>query len=141
MPSNINYEKYDGFEILDWPSYNISISTIPLVILEKLNRGLSTNFYKKFMKNKNGDTTFGFGVLRDRNYLINQGVVFLSVYNLVITTRLHGHILALLLGIPSIMIDNNYGKNSRFYNTWLKDIPNSKIVSSELELDLALKAI
>jgi exopolysaccharide biosynthesis predicted pyruvyltransferase EpsI len=39
------------------------------------------------------------------------------------------------------MIDNNYGKNSRFYNTWLKNIPNSKIVSTESELDLAIKSI
>lgn len=140
VPSQINYEKYCDFEIRDWPSYDNSMTNLPLRVMEKLNRAFSDNFYKKLMKNKNGDTTFGLGVLRDKDYLVNQGVVFLSEYNLVITTRLHGHILSLLLGIPTIMIDNSYGKNSRFYNTWLKNIPNSKIVSTESELDLALKA-
>jgi exopolysaccharide biosynthesis predicted pyruvyltransferase EpsI len=141
VPSQIEYKKYDDFEIRDWPSYDNSISTLPLLLLEKLNRTFSNNFYNKLFKKRNGDTTFGLGVLRDKDYLVNQGIVFLSAYNLVITTRLHGHILSLLLGIPSIMIDNNYGKNSRFYNTWLKNIPNSKIVSTESELDLAIKSI
>ncbi|MDC1379125.1 polysaccharide pyruvyl transferase family protein [Algibacter sp.] len=139
VPSKINYTKYNNFEIRDWPSFDNSIINFPLRVVEKLNRMFSDNFYKKFNKNRDGDTTFGLGVHRDKDYLVNQGVKFLSEYDLVISTRLHGHILSLLLGIPSIMIDNNYGKNSRFYNTWLKDIPNSKIVSSESELDLELK--
>jgi exopolysaccharide biosynthesis predicted pyruvyltransferase EpsI len=38
----------------------------------------------------------------------------------VITDRLHGHILSLLMGIPHVVLDNNYGKVSSFYETWTK---------------------
>jgi len=36
----------------------------------------------------------------------------------VITDRLHGHILSILLGIPHILIDDRYSKVKRFYDTW-----------------------
>jgi exopolysaccharide biosynthesis protein PssK len=36
----------------------------------------------------------------------------------VITDRLHGHILALLLGIPHVVMDNRYGKLRSVYETW-----------------------
>ena len=36
----------------------------------------------------------------------------------VVSSRLHGHLLATLLGIPSILLDNSYGKNSRYFHTW-----------------------
>ena len=36
----------------------------------------------------------------------------------VITDRLHAHILCLLLGIPHAVLDNNYGKLSRFLDAW-----------------------
>lgn len=43
--------------------------------------------------------------------ILSQGTV-------VITDRLHGHILSLLLGIPHVVLDNNYGKVKSFYETW-----------------------
>ena len=132
--SGLDYGKYKKFEILDWPSYHISVKNLVLRVLEKINR----MFGKYLLAKQKQDTTFGYGVLRDKDYLINQGVEFISQYDLVVSTRLHGHILALLLGIPSIIIDNSYGKNSRFYNTWLKDISNSKLVSNNVELDKEL---
>ena len=52
---------------------------------------------------------------------INQSVRLLSNYDLIITTRLHGHILACLLGIPNILLNNSYGKNKNFYQTWMKN--------------------
>jgi pyruvyl transferase EpsO len=36
----------------------------------------------------------------------------------VITDRLHAHILSLLLGIPNIILDNSYGKVRDFHETW-----------------------
>ena len=57
----------------------------------------------------------------------------MSKYNFVITTRLHGHILSILLGVPSIIIDNSYGKNKRFYFSWLQDEPLSYFANSEEE--------
>lgn len=56
-----------------------------------------------------------------RPYLIRTGVKFLKSHTEVYTTRLHGAILAVMLGMKTTFIDNSYGKNSTFYHTWLED--------------------
>lgn len=45
-----------------------------------------------------------------------------SSYDLVVTTRLHGHIFSCLLGIPNQVCDNSYGKNMGYYKQWTKQI-------------------
>lgn len=71
---------------------------------------------------------------------IKAGVEFVSSFKEVYSTRLHVAILRLLLEQPVKMIDNSYGKNLNFYNTWLKD---SKLVNLPNEeeqeaIDLAI---
>ena len=56
-------------------------------------------------------------------YLVSEGVRFVSEYRMVYTTRLHVAILRLLLGMPVKIMNNSYGKNLSFYDTWLKDAP------------------
>lgn len=51
-----------------------------------------------------------------------RGVALLSKGKVVITDRLHGHILSVLLGIPHIVIDNSYGKIGAFYERWTKHL-------------------
>lgn len=55
-------------------------------------------------------------------HLIRQGVRFLSSYEMIYSTRLHVCILAVLLGKELTLFDNSYGKNSTFYDTWIKDV-------------------
>lgn len=43
---------------------------------------------------------------------------FLCRYRVVITDRLHGHILCVLLGIPNVILDDRNGKVRSFYDTW-----------------------
>ena len=50
-----------------------------------------------------------------------RGCRMLSMGQVVITDRLHGHILCLLLGIPHVLLDNNYGKLRSFFETWTRD--------------------
>lgn len=71
---------------------------------------------------------FGFKYLLNiycRNYfsanLLNIGLKFYRGYNEIYTTRLHGCILGILTGRNVHLLDNTYGKNSSFYETWLKD--------------------
>lgn len=45
-----------------------------------------------------------------------------SQYDLIITSRLHGHIFASLLGIPNQVCDNAYGKNLSYYRQWTQDL-------------------
>jgi exopolysaccharide biosynthesis predicted pyruvyltransferase EpsI len=47
-----------------------------------------------------------------------RGCRLLGSARCVITDRLHGHILSLLLGIPHVLLDNSYGKVSEFHRTW-----------------------
>lgn len=35
-----------------------------------------------------------------------------------VTDRLHGHLLACILGIPNVLLDNSYGKNRSVFDTW-----------------------
>lgn len=47
-----------------------------------------------------------------------RGLRLLASGSGVITDRLHGHILCLLLGLPHIVFDNSYGKLGSFITTW-----------------------
>lgn len=49
---------------------------------------------------------------------LQRGALLLNAGRVVITDRLHGHILCLLLGIPHVLLDNSYGKVRSFYETW-----------------------
>ncbi len=49
---------------------------------------------------------------------LERGLALLSRGRVVITDRLHGHILCLLLGIPHVLLDNSYGKLSGFHRAW-----------------------
>lgn len=49
---------------------------------------------------------------------LRRGCRLLCGGRVVITDRLHGHILSLLLGIPHVLLDNSYGKVKGFYDTW-----------------------
>lgn len=60
--------------------------------------------------------------------LLNIGLKFYKGYSEIYTTRLHGCILAILTGRKCWLLDNNYGKNSTFYFTWLKDFENIEYV-------------
>ncbi|WP_432570301.1 polysaccharide pyruvyl transferase family protein [Kineococcus sp. SYSU DK005] len=46
------------------------------------------------------------------------GVRTFSRGRVVVTDRLHGHVLCLLLGIPHVVLDNSYGKIRDFREAW-----------------------
>jgi exopolysaccharide biosynthesis protein PssK len=52
-----------------------------------------------------------------------HGVELLSSARVVVTDRLHAHILSLLLGIPHIVTDNISGKVRGFYEAWTSTSP------------------
>ncbi len=49
---------------------------------------------------------------------VSAGAEMLSRGSVVVTDRLHAHILCTLLDIPHVVLDNNYGKLSSFTATW-----------------------
>ncbi|REC49610.1 polysaccharide pyruvyl transferase family protein [Chryseobacterium pennipullorum] len=70
--------------------------------------------------------------LRGKRYKerrIKTGIKFINHYDVVYSTRLHGFILAVLLNKKVFIFDNSYGKNKNFFETWLKDFENVKLIS------------
>jgi exopolysaccharide biosynthesis predicted pyruvyltransferase EpsI len=49
---------------------------------------------------------------------LQRGLEIVSSGKMVVTDRLHGHILCLLLGIPHILINNNNNKIKRYFEDW-----------------------
>jgi pyruvyl transferase EpsO len=49
---------------------------------------------------------------------INRGLAMLGSGNVVVTDRLHGHILCTLAQIPHVVLDNSYGKIGNYRKTW-----------------------
>jgi len=77
--------------------------------------------------------------MRQHQPWIEEGINMVKRYDLVVTNRLHGHVLAILLGVPSILLDNSYGKNCWFHDAWLKDCPGSRFAGSAAELQLQIQ--
>ncbi len=79
---------------------------------------------------------------------LQRGVMLLSRGHVVISDRLHVHILCILINKPHLLIDNVYGKISNFYHTWtfthpsviyVKDINLLRKSVAELSAFLTLK--
>jgi len=64
---------------------------------------------------------------------LHRGLRLLSRGETIVTDRLHGHILALLLGIPHAVRDNSYGKIADYVAAWTAD---SALLHDEASLPL-----
>lgn len=73
--------------------------------------------------------------------LMHTGMYQLSQSRLVITNRLHGHILCLLLGIPNILLPNSYYKNESFYKTWSYQIPFCRFIDEPSQVKVAIQEL
>lgn len=49
---------------------------------------------------------------------VQRGCLILARGRVVVTDRLHGHLLALMQDIPHVVLDNSYGKLRTMYETW-----------------------
>lgn len=67
-------------------------------------------------------------------YRVSAGLSLLSGADAVITDRLHGHILATLLGVPHVALDNSYGKVHSYVRSWTAGCP---LVRTATDLDEA----
>ena len=54
---------------------------------------------------------------------IERGCRLLSRGRVVLTDRLHAHILCTMLGIPHVVLDNHYGKVQNFIASWTSGSP------------------
>lgn len=54
---------------------------------------------------------------------VSRGIRLLSRGRVVVTDRLHAHIICMMLGIPHVVLDNYYGKLGEFIDCWHKGDP------------------
>ncbi len=73
-------------------------------------------------------------------FWVTWALSILALGKVVVTDRLHGHILSTLAGIPNILLNNNYGKNFTYYDTWMKDAEVARIAPTPRQaIELALR--
>jgi len=76
---------------------------------------------------------------RDR---LEFGVSLLGRGRVVVTDRLHAHILCTLLGIPHVIRDAGYGKLTAFHSAWTRDVPFVEVCETrEQALAAALRRV
>jgi len=122
----LDYTKYISekeYDILDWPSMR-----------KEKKKQISLYFLRCFLL-ANSKIPFVFRTLTDiyasaffKSAMIKTGVKFVSKYEKIYTTRLHAAILCCLLEKPCVLFNNSYGKNSSFYETWLKDVDGMELL-------------
>lgn len=110
------HPSYKDIVTRDWPSMEKRTFTTEIGVK-------MTGFHRHFGAFLNFITDAYFNHYY-KNQLIKTGVEFISSYKEVYTTRLHVAILCTLLEKPFYFINNSYGKNLTFYETWLQDVDN-----------------
>lgn len=110
------FESVSSGDYLDWASlYNR---------VEKK----SINMIVKIMKKGSGPLPMQAIWGKYSDYLVDKAVKRFSGYRNVQTSRLHGHILSCLMDKPNTLLDNSYGKNSNYYNTWTSAVKSAQLV-------------
>lgn len=59
-----------------------------------------------------------------RPQYLKDCINFINQYDTIYSTRLHIAIASAMMGKTVYLMDNSYGKNSNFYDTWLTDMEN-----------------
>ena len=109
------------FQPLDWPKdiwtrgsalYKLTnrIESIPCAVLWRLAQQIRCKEASKMAAMR-----------------LARGLVFLAGAERIVTDRLHGVILALLIGRKVFAFDNTYGKVSSYISTWMKGTPNLRL--------------
>ncbi len=87
-----------SLEVKDWPTFNFSKTEHRIRYrVERYNRILSKKIIKIPLLNKLVDSRYGLKSRIQRQNYIKTGITFINDYDTIITTRLHGLILGILL--------------------------------------------
>jgi pyruvyl transferase EpsO len=61
---------------------------------------------------------------------VARGCRILTMGRVVVTDRLHGHILCCLLGIPHVIVGDRFGKLRSFYDTWTQEFISARFADT-----------
>ncbi|MCM3161733.1 polysaccharide pyruvyl transferase family protein [Metabacillus litoralis] len=96
---DIDYNKYNN--ITDWPQLLNRLNYMTIRIFRNLSKLRFINVYPIWTIYK--------------DLLIKKAIKLYNLYDEVETSRLHGFILACLMDKKACLLDNSYGKNSRYF--------------------------
>lgn len=116
--------EYDS--VTDWPCFETKF------MLSNMGNTLYDRLYKyiPFIRPLIRDSWKNYAYNKFRLLMIKDGVEFISPFKKVVSERLHGCILSILLNKEVTVVNNSYGKNLNFYNSWLKDFDDVKLLES-----------
>lgn len=118
-------------EIKDWPTYSMNKFRNNLIAkFDALESKVARKLIDIPVISHLVDSDFGLNPRSNMDRYINMGIHFLNSYDKIATTRLHGLILSILLDKEVGIVDNSYGKNFNFYDTWLKDFDKVTLIKS-----------
>lgn len=107
VPANADVRDWPALErttFTTWIIYKLSGAVVHVPFLKRIFAAAADRIARNRLRNRN----------------IDMGIDLLGPYDEIYTTRLHGAILAIMMGKNKIhIIDNSYGKNGSFYDTWL----------------------
>jgi pyruvyl transferase EpsO len=65
------------------------------------------------------------------HWLLARMVETLRGYDRIVTSRLHAHVLACLVGSKSVLINNSYGKNRAYFDAWTGELGIAECIAPE----------
>ncbi len=111
---------------------------------------MATDWYRVVLEGKGAHDAYDQLSFDERAGLwLRCAMALISNGRVVITDRLHGHILCTLAGIPHVLIDNSYGKNLAYFEAWsrpsslcrlARKFDHARDVARELLAETAAKA-
>jgi exopolysaccharide biosynthesis predicted pyruvyltransferase EpsI len=72
---------------------------------------------------------------------LEYGLELLARGRIVVSDRLHAHVLALLLGTPNVAVDTGYGKLASFWRTWTRDCAAVRFTRDPAEAHLLARQL
>lgn len=130
---NIEIDHKYKYEIADWKEDDENLFLKLISVLERRSHG---RFGHLRMFQRTLMWLYNRAALRR----LLKGVNQLSRGKVVLTDRLHAHILSSMLKIPNIVLDNHYGKVHGYIKEW-GGSDNTRVVASIQEIGRAVKDI
>lgn len=111
ITANLPLQNTDQMAIFDWLQERYSFVSKITTQVDRLQ-----NRYPRWTGNLQGMKRNLYHRLAMQR--LQRGCYILCLGQVVITDRLHGHILCTLMGIPHVVLDNSYRKIANFRDTW-----------------------
>ena len=123
---------------IDWPDLGQQSASSIVDWLEERGRPLRIAGIEHKIRSRIGDPAFArfHYFQRLATIRLQRGLALLSKGRVVVTDRLHAHVLSFLMDIPHVVLDNDYGKVSSFIAAWTS---GSDLVATANDPDEALR--